>query len=51
MPAYQISHDNMRAEQLTTIMDLRKDLPRNPEKAAAVLLFEHYDEITGGKRA
>lgn len=51
MATHQISHDNIRSEQLTEIMMRRPELPRNPEKASAFLLFEYYENILGGKKA
>lgn len=45
----QISHDQIRGEQLSEIMQRRADLPRDPGKAATTLLFEYYDKILGVK--
>ena len=50
MVTHQISHDNERSEQLSEIQERRPELPRNPEKASAFLLFEYYDKILGRKR-
>jgi hypothetical protein len=45
MVTHQIAHNNERSEQLSAIQKIRFDLPGNPEKASAALLFEYYDVI------
>ncbi len=45
----QISHDQIRGEQLAEIMQRRPEIPRDPGKAATFLLFEYYDKLLGVK--
>ena len=45
MVAYQISHDEIRREQLAEIMERRPELPRDQNKAATFLLFEYYEKL------
>lgn len=51
MATYQASHDSEKTEQLFEIMERRKDLPRNPDKAMQALLWEKYDQELKVKRA
>jgi hypothetical protein len=50
MATYQVSHNDERSIQLNEIMERRPELPRNPEKASAFLLFEYYDKILNVRR-
>ena len=49
MVTYQASHNEEKAIQLQEIMERRKELPRNPEKAMQALLWEKYEAELGVK--